>query len=134
MKRIDPTAIIRPTPEANGYLKVLKNNGAFSRMVDAYLFAAAYAMKNNIDIFPIPPAGRQDLINIGIVEDDVRLGLEAGIQAICKRNGLSEPADSREVLEILSQYAEAGLKILKQRWEGKIGIQIQDDVRRIIGS
>jgi hypothetical protein len=134
MKRIDPTATIRPTPEANGYLKVLKNNGAFSRMVDAYIFAAAYAMKNNVDIFPIPSAGRQDLINIGIVEDDVRLGLEAGVHAMCKRNNQPEPTDSREVLEILSQYAEAGLKILKQRWDGKVGIQIQDDVRKIIGS
>jgi hypothetical protein len=134
MKQIDPTATIRPTPEANGYLKVLKNNGAFSRMVDAYIFAAAYAMKNNIDVSPIPSAGRQDLINIGIVEDDVRLGLEAGVHAICKRNNRPEPTDSREVLEILSQYAEAGLKILKQRWDGKVGIQIQDDVRKIIGS
>jgi hypothetical protein len=134
MKRIDSTAMIRPTPEANGYLKVLKNNGAFTRMVDAYIFAAAYAIKNNIDVYPISSAGRQDLINIGIVEDDVRLALEAGVYAICKRNGLPEPTDSREVLEILSQYAEAGLKILKQRWEGKVGIQIQDDVRKIIGS
>lgn len=86
MKRIDPTAIIRLTPE----------------------------------------------VNIWIVKDDVRLGLEAGVHAICKRNDRSESVDSREVMEILSQYAEAGLKILKQRWEGKVGIQIQDDVRRII--
>jgi len=134
MKRIDPTATIRPTPEANGYLKVLKNNGAFSRMIDAYLFAAAYAIKNNIDVVSLSSQGRQELINIGIVEDDVRLALEAGIYAICKRNNQSEPADSREVLEILTQYAEAGLKILKQRWEGKVGIQIQDDVRKMSGA
>lgn len=132
MKRIDPTATIRPTPEANGYLKVLKNNGAFNRMIDAYIFAAAYAIKNNLDVVSIPSQGRQDLINIGIVEDDVRLALEAGVYAICKRNNQSEPVDSREVLEILTQYAEAGLKLLKQRWEGKVGIQIQDDVRKII--
>ncbi|MBF2019817.1 MAG: hypothetical protein IGR93_06855 [Hydrococcus sp. C42_A2020_068] len=132
MKRIDPATTIRPTPEANGYLKVLKNNGAFGRMVDAYLFAAAYAIKNNVDVASIPSQGRQDLINIGIVDDEVRLSLEAGIHAICKRNSRSEPTDSREIMEILTQYAEAGLKLLKQRWEGKVGIQIQDDVRRII--
>jgi hypothetical protein len=132
MKRIDPTATVRPTSEANGYLKVLKNNGAFNRMIDAYLFAAAYGIKNNIDVVPISSQGRQDLINIGIVEDDVRLALEAGVYAICKRNNQSEPTDSREVLEILTQYAEAGLKLLKQRWEGKVRIQIQDDVRKII--
>jgi hypothetical protein len=132
MKRIDPTSSIRPTPEANGYLKVLKNNGAFDRMVDAYLFAAAYAIKHDLDVAPIASLGRQDLINIGSVDDDVRLALEAGIHAICKRRDRSELRDGKEVLEILSQYAEAGLKLLKQRWDGKVGIQIQDDVRRII--
>jgi hypothetical protein len=132
MKRIDPTTSIRPTPEANGYLKVLKNNGVFNRMVDAYLFAAAYAIKNNIDAPPLSSQGRQELVNMGVVEEDVRLALEAGVHAICKRNGQSEPKDSREVLEIVTQYAEAGLKLLKQRWEGKVGIQIQDDVRKIV--
>jgi len=36
------------------------------------------------------------------------------------------------VLEIVVQYAEAGLLVLKQRWEGKICIQIQDDIRKLI--
>lgn len=135
MKRIDPTATIGTTPEANGYLEFLKSNGAFSRKIDAYLFAAAYAIKNNVAIYPIPSRSRQDLAIIGRVADsDVLLALEAGIYAIRKRNGLSELEDGREVLEILIQYAEAGLKILKQRWEGKVGIQIQDDVRKIINA
>lgn len=132
MKHIDTKATIRPTPKAKGYLDVLKNNGAFSRAIDAYLFAAAYAIKTDADVTPVPSRGRQDLVYLGIVDDDVRLALEAGIHAVRERNGEPEPADSRELLEILTQYAEAGLKLLQERWDGKTGIQIQNDIRRII--
>lgn len=132
MKHIDPKATIRPTPEANGYLQTLKDNRAFGRKVDAYVFAAAYALKNKLEVSPIKSRGRQDLVYIGIVDDDVRLALEAAVHAILKRDGKPEPADSREVLEIVTQYAEVGLKLLKERWQGKTGTQIQDDIQRII--
>ncbi len=134
MQQIDPTTAIRPTPEAKGYLTVLKNNKAFDRMIDAYLLAAAYAIKHNVDAPTVSSQGRQDLVALSIVDNSVRLALAAGIHAICQRNGQPEPADEKEVLEMLTQYAEAGLKLLKQRWEGKVGIQIQDDVRRILGT
>lgn len=132
MKHIDPQATIRPTPEAKGYLDALKNNGAFGRMVDAYVFAAAYALKNNVEISSVLPRGRQDLVQMRIVDEDVRLALEAGVHTVLKRNGKPEPKDSREVLDIVTQYAEAGLKLLQERWLGKTGLQIQDDIRKII--
>jgi len=132
MKHIDAQATIRPTPEAKGYLDALKNNGAFGRMADAYVFAAAYALKNNVEISSVPLRGRQDLVYMGIVDENVRLALEAGVYTVLKRNGKPEPKDSREVLDIVTQYAEAGLKLLKERWQGKTGLQIQDDIRKII--
>jgi len=132
MKHIDPQATIRPTPQAKGYLDALKKNSAFGRMVDAYVFAAAYALKNNVEISPVPARGREDLVYMGIVDEDVRLALEAGVHTVLKRNGKPEPKDSREVLDIVTQYAEAGLKLLKERWQGKTGVQIQDDIRKII--
>ena len=49
-----------------------------------------------------------------------------------KRNGQPQPTESREVLEIITKYVEVGLNLLKARWEGKTGTQIQDDIRRII--
>jgi hypothetical protein len=132
MKRMDPNATVRPTREAKGYLDLLKEQGAFDRMIDPYIFAAACAIKQNVDISEVSLKGQQDMINIGIVDDEVRLALEAGVHASCKRNEQPEPADSREVLEILTKYAEVGLQMLKQRWEGKVPSQIQDDVWRII--
>lgn len=40
MKRIDPTATIRPTSEAKAYLDTLKNQAVFGGMIDPYVFAA----------------------------------------------------------------------------------------------
>ncbi|MCT7995930.1 hypothetical protein [Laspinema olomoucense] len=132
MKRFEPKRTIRPTPEAKGYLDVLKKNQTFSRAIDAYVFAGAYAIKKNADISPVPSQGRQDLIYVGIVDDEVRLALEAGIHTICQRNGQPEPKDSGEAMEIFTQYAEAGIKLLKERWEGKTRGQIQNDILKII--
>lgn len=102
-------------------------------MVDAYLFAAAHALKEDLDISEVTLNNRQELIEIGQVSPDVRLALEAGVHIICKRNYLPEPADGKEVLEILCKYAEVGLQELKERWEGKTYNQIQVDIQRIIG-
>lgn len=100
-------------------------------MIDAYIFAASYAMKYNLDILPLP-TGRSDLVQLSLLDDEILLALAASIHIIHQRQGESPPTDSREVLDILTQYAEAGIKVLKQRWTGKVGIQIQDDIRRII--
>lgn len=132
MKHINLKAVISSSAEANGYLKLLKNIGAFKYMVDAYLFAAAYAMKNNLEIGSIPPNQRQDVARIDVVDKRVLLAIEAGVYAVRKRNGQPQPSDSKEVLETVVQYGEAGLNVLKQRWEGKINIQIQDDIRKLI--
>lgn len=135
MKKIDSAATIRPTPEARGYLDRLKEKDIFDRMIDAYLFAAAYGIKNNLQIFELPSRGRQNLVvDLTLVDRDVLLALAAGIHVIRKRNGQDEPRDSEELLEILTQYAEVGLEELKQKWEGKVGSQIQTDISNIISS
>jgi hypothetical protein len=36
------------------------------------------------------------------------------------------------VLDLVTRYAEAGLELLKERWDGKTGVQIQDDIRKMI--
>jgi hypothetical protein len=127
---------MRPTPEARGYLKFLtKQEGVFGEMIDGYTFAAAYAIYNQIEPETIPSQGRQPLQQrLHSLDEDVLLSLEAGIAATYKRQGKPEPKDSKELLEILTQYAEAGLKVLKQRWDGKVCSQIQNDISQIIQS
>ena len=64
MKRLDKDNSVRPTPESRAYLDVLKKKGVFRRSIDAYTFAAAYAILNEIDPKEIPSRGRQDLVNL----------------------------------------------------------------------
>jgi hypothetical protein len=133
MKRIEPSLVIRPSAMARNYLQVLKDNKTFDRMIDAYLFAAAFAIKKDLDISEITLTNRQDLIDIDAISPDVRLVLEASIHIIGKRNYRPEPLDSKEVLELLCKYAEVGLRELKARWQGKVSNQIQFDIQRLIG-
>ncbi|BAZ44559.1 hypothetical protein NIES4102_15710 [Chondrocystis sp. NIES-4102] len=134
LKRIDITKTFRPTPEAREYAKWLKNKKVFERVIDAYLFAAAFALKNDLEIFPIPSKDRQHIVVnlLDLIDDDVCLALEAAVYAIRKRNKLPQPNDSDELIEIISQYAEAGIIHLKQKWQGKIVNQIQDDICKIL--
>lgn len=135
MKRIDQEHSIRPTREARAYLDVLKKQGVFRRSIDAYMFAAAYAILKEIEPQEPPSQGRQDLVReLKILDDNVLLSLEAGIAATYKRKGKTEPSDGKELLEVLTRYAEAGLKVLKQQWEGKTSSQIQDHISKIIQS
>ncbi|MGL4883152.1 MAG: hypothetical protein ACRC8K_19145 [Waterburya sp.] len=135
LKRIDITKTFRPTPETRKYAKWLsETKKIFPRMIDAYLFAAAFAIKNDLEIFSIPPKDRQHIVVnlLGLIDDDVRLALEAGVYAIRKRNKLPQPNDNDELIEIISQYGEAGIIHLKQKWQGKVVNQIQDDIRKIL--
>lgn len=135
LQRIDITKTFRPTPEAREYVKWLsETKKIFPRMIDAYLFAAAFAIKNDLDIFPIPSKDRQHIVVnlLSLIDDEVRLALEAGVYVIRKRNNLPQPNNSDELIEIISQYAEAGIIHLKQKWQGKVVNQIQDDIRKIL--
>ncbi|MFM7792917.1 MAG: hypothetical protein ACKO90_34125, partial [Microcystis panniformis] len=114
--------------------QVLKDNKTFERMVDAYLFAAAFAIKEDFSIYGINLSNRQDLITISQIEPEVILALTAGIYIICKKNSYAQPRDGKEVLDKICQYAEVGLRELKERWQGKVSNQIQADIERIINN
>lgn len=138
MKRIDITKTFRPTPETREFIRWLtETKKIFPRMIDAYLFAAALGIKKDFDIVPIVSKERQHIVVnlVGLIDDDVRLALEAGIYAIRKRKGQPQLSDSEELMEIISQYAEVGIIHLKEKWKDKATIsQIQDDIAKIINS
>ena len=131
MKRMEKDAMIRPTSEAKGYLDHLKKQSVFRRAVDAYAFAAAFAMNQGMDISTVSLKGRYDLTDVGTLDEEVRLALEAGAAVLAKRNGL-ELTDSSSVIDVVTKYAEAGLPALKERWSGKSGLQIQNDIQKIL--
>jgi hypothetical protein len=133
MKQMPIEEKFSATSKVKGYLDFLvKEQRVFIRAIDAYAFAAAYALKNNLEV-PSPLKGqRHDLAEVFRLDDKVRLALEAGVYAVLKRTGQPEPADGQAVFDLVSRYAEVGLDLLKERWAGKTRIQIQDDIQKII--
>lgn len=133
MKRIEITQKFVATSEAKGYLDYLKKKQIFKRAIDAYAFAATYAMKQNADISQPLTSRSNSLAEVFRLDEDVRLALEAGVHVIRKRNSQPEPKDSAEVLEIVTKYAEVGIQLLQKKWQDKTSAsQIQKDIWQII--
>lgn len=133
MKRMERDAAIRPTSEAKGYLDHLRQQSVFRRAVDAYAFAAAFAMNQGMDISAVSLKGRSELTNVGTLDDEVCLALEAGAAVLARRNGV-ELTDSASVIDLVTKYAEVGLPALKERWSGKSGLQIQNDIQKLLSN
>ncbi|MBE9045602.1 hypothetical protein IQ255_14515 [Pleurocapsales cyanobacterium LEGE 10410] len=134
MKRLDITKKFAATSEAKGYLDYLVDKKqVFKRAIDAYVFAATYAIKQNADVSQSLPSRSNSLVEVYRLDDDVRLALEAGIYAICKHNHQPEPENSAEVMKLLTKYAEIGIQLLQQKWKDKTSTsQIQRDIWRMI--
>ncbi|MBW4536683.1 MAG: hypothetical protein KME09_22380 [Pleurocapsa minor HA4230-MV1] len=133
MERIEITQKFVATSEAKGYLDYLKKKQIFKRAIDAYAFAATYAMKQNADISQPLTNRSNSLAEVFRLDEDVRLALEAGVHIVRKRNNQLEPKDSSEVLEIVTKYAEAGIQLLQKKWQDKTSTsQIQRDIWQMI--
>ena len=133
MKRIENSQKFVATSEAKGYLDYLKKKQIFKRAIDAYAFAATYAMKHNCDISQPISNRSNSLAEVFRLDKDVLLALEAGVHIMCKQNNRSEPKDSAEVLELVTRYAEVGIQLLQQKWQDKTSAsQIQRDIWQMI--
>jgi hypothetical protein len=131
---MEQKAAIRPTSEAKGYLDYLKRQSVFRRAVDGYAFAAAFAMNQGMNISEVSlrSSSRSELTDVETLDEEVRLALEAGATVMVRRNGLPELTDSASVIDLVTKYAEVGLQTLKERWSGKSGLQIQNDIKKIL--
>ena len=134
MKRLDITKKFAATSEAKGYLDYLVDKKkVFRRAIDAYVFAATYAIKKNADISQPLSSRTNSLVEMYRLDEDVRLALEAGVHNICKRNNQPEPQNSVEVMQLLTKYAEKGIQLLQQKWKDKTSAsQIQKDIWQMI--
>ena len=64
MMRLNKKQKFRPSSDAKAFLQYLKERAVFGRQIDAYAFAAAYAMKNNLIAFSSPVRYTQYLLNL----------------------------------------------------------------------
>ena len=133
MKRIEISQKFVATSEAKGYLDYIKKKQVFKRAIDAYAFAATYAMKQNADISQPMSSRSNSLAEVFRLDKDVLLALETGVHVMCKRNNKTEPKDSAEVLELVAKYAEIGIQLLQKKWQDKTSTsQIQQDIWQMI--
>ena len=133
MKRIENSQKFVATSEAKGYLDYLKKKQIFKRAIDAYAFAATYAMKYSADISQPISKRSNSLAEVFRLNPDVLLALEAGVHIMCKQKNIPEPKDSAEVLDLVTRYAEVGIQLLQQKWQDKTSAsQIQRDIWQMI--
>jgi len=132
MIRLNKKQKFRPSSDAKAFLQYLKERAVFGRQIDAYAFAAAYAMKHNLDISDVSLKGRSDMEEVGTLDDEVCLALEAGVHALSKRNGQLKPEDPQTLMDSITRYGEIGLMMLREEWSGKTAIQIQDSIRKLL--
>lgn len=132
MMRLNKKQKFRPSSEAKAFLQYLKERAVFGRQIDAYAFAAAYAMRNNLNISDISLKGRSDMEEVGTLDEEVCLALEAGIHALYKKNNQPKLQDPQSLMDSITRYAEVGLKNLQEQWSGKTSIQIQDNIQKMI--
>jgi hypothetical protein len=132
MIRMSERTNFRPSAEAKGYLDKLKDDHIFGRSVDGYAFAAAVAMKEAADIDALTIRNRTDLTEVATLDDEVRLALESGAIVMQKRRQLPAPADGAAMVEIVSKYAEVGIVMLRERWNGKTALQIQHEIKKLM--
>ena len=132
MMRLNKRQKFRPSSEAKAFLQYLKERAVFGRQIDAYAFAAAYAIKHDLDVSEVTLKGRSDMEEVGTLDDEVCLALEAAIHALYKRNGKLEPEDPQSLMDSITRYAEIGLMNLREHWLGKTSTQIQDGIQKLL--
>jgi len=132
MIRIPPRTRLRATQEAKAFLEGLKQEGVFRRSADGFALAAAFSMTLDEDVSSVSLARRADLVEADVLDNEVRLALEAGVHVLARRHGVAEPSKDSELVEEISRHAERGIQLLRTRWSGKTRAQIQDDIRKLV--
>lgn len=114
-----------------GFADRLTTEGTVPRRVDLLLLGFSYAVNNQLR--PAEDTKRHELIRVSGL-GDAQLVVEAVAQWHARALDLSELADASELLDFIIRVGVAGVRALKERWEGKSKSQIQWDIMRFAAS
>lgn len=131
MIQIDPKASIRPTSGAKSLLDYLKEKEIFRRAVDAYAFAAAYAVQEGLDFSSPDLTNRADLVDADALDPEVRLALASALMVEDAHLNSTRSPTSSDVLDAFVRAAEVGCRVLAEEWEGLSRTQVSTSVKRI---
>ena len=112
-----------------GFSDRLSKEGTVPRRVDLLLLGFGYAVKNQF--LPAEEVERHELIRVSGLGDEAQLAIEAVASWHARALNLPELADESELLDFIIRVGVAGVRALKERWEGKSKSQIQWDVMRL---
>ena len=111
-----------------GFSDRLSNEGTVPRRLDLLLLGFSYAVNNQLP--PAEDAKRHELIRASSL-GDAQLAFEAVAQWYARALDSPELVDESELLDFIIRVGVAGVRALKERWEGKSKSQIQWDVMRL---
>ncbi len=112
-----------------GFADHLSNEGTMPRRVDLLLLGFSYAVNNRLS--PTEEAKGRELTRVASLGGESQLAVEAVAQWYARSLDSSEFADESELLDFIIRVGVAGVRALKERWEGKSKSQIQWDVMRL---
>lgn len=110
MIQISPTARPFIAREYKSFIKHLADSGVFEKQLDAWAYAAAYAMKNKLP--PQTEAGEGEMAQLQFLDGET---LNCLVLAVITLH--PELADESAVVTALSQYASSGAAAIS----GEIG-------------
>lgn len=111
-----------------GFADHLSNEGTMPRRVDLLLLGFSYAVNNRLS--PTEEAKGRELTRVASL-GEAQLAVEAVAQWYARALDSSEFTDEGELLDFINGVGVAGVRALKERWEGKSKSQIQWDVMRL---
>ena len=112
-----------------GFADHLSNEGTMPRRVDLLRLGFSYTVNNRL--LPSEEAKGRELTRVASL-GEAQLAVEAVAQWYARALDSSEFADESELLDFVIRVGVAGVRALKERWEGKSKSQIQWDVMRLV--
>lgn len=127
MLHLNPSHKIFISEDLIGYADRLVEERVFPRRIDLLLLGFSYAVNNNIE--PATDFKRHELHYTSGIDPDTRLAAEAVAQWYARELGRADEIDSdRKLLDFICAMGIAGVRALRERWEGKRRSQIQWDI------
>jgi hypothetical protein len=108
-----------------GYADKLDADGVFPRRLDLLLYGFAYAVANELE--PAEDVQRHELIR-AMYLDDEELPVSAVAQWYNRKLGHDPLDDEQDLLDFTCRVGIAGVRKLRERWEGRSKSQIQWDI------
>jgi len=108
-----------------GYADKLDEDGVFPRRLDLLLYGFSYAVTN--ELLPDEDASRQELTRVTSLHD-AELPISATAQWYNRKLGREPIEDEQELLDFVCRVGVAGVRKLRERWEGRSKSQIQWDI------